>query len=231
MQFDTQLLPRNHGKPLRDNGQQYYMDDKGNRFPSVTTILNATKPQVDRDRLSNWKARIGTEEVTRISTTASRRGTQTHKQIERYLLGENPICSEASRPYWESIKPVLEKIDTVRLVEGSVFHYDLSYSGKVDCVASYKSVPCICEWKTADKPKGTVERLYEYPLQLTAYLGAVNEYYRDYGIDLNHALLVIAIPEIEAEVFWFEPQTMNSFWQKWEQRVAEYWQRRQYRGW
>jgi hypothetical protein len=231
MQFDTQLLPRNHGKPLRDNGQQYYMDDKGNRFPSVTTILNATKPQVDRDRLSNWKARIGTEEATRISTTASRRGTQTHKQIERYLLGENPICSEASRPYWESIKPVLEKIDTVRLVEGSVFHYDLSYSGKVDCVASYKGVPCICEWKTADKPKGAVERLYEYPLQLTAYLGAVNEYYRDYGIDLNHALLVIAIPEIEAEVFWFEPQTMNSFWQKWEQRVAEYWQRRQYRGW
>jgi hypothetical protein len=231
MQFDTQLLPRNHGKPLRDNGQQYYMDDKGNRFPSVTTILNATKPQVDRDRLSNWKARIGSEEATRISTTASRRGTQTHKQIERYLLGENPICSEASRPYWESIKPVLEKIDTVRLVEGSVFHYDLSYSGKVDCVASYKGVPCICEWKTADKPKGAVERLYEYPLQLTAYLGAVNEYYRDYGIDLNHALLVIAIPEIEAEVFWFEPQTMNSFWQKWEQRVAEYWQRRQYRGW
>ncbi|RUR84584.1 PD-(D/E)XK nuclease family protein [Chlorogloeopsis fritschii PCC 9212] len=231
MQFDTQLLPRNHGKPLRDNGQQYYMDDKGNRFPSVTTILNATKPQVDRDRLSNWKARIGTEEATRISTTASRRGTQTHKQIERYLLGENPICSEASHPYWESIKPVLEKIDAVRLVEGSVFHYDLSYSGKVDCVASYKGVPCICEWKTADKPKGAVERLYEYPLQLTAYLGAVNEYYRDYGIDLNHALLVIAIPEIEAEVFWFEPQTMNSFWQKWEQRVAEYWQRRQYRGW
>lgn len=130
---------------------------------------------VVRHRLNNWKSRVGIEEATRISSTASRRGTQTHKQIERYLLSENPVCPEASRPYWESIKPVLEDIDTIRLVEGSVFHYSKSYSGKVDCVASYKGIPCICEWKTADKPKGSIEHLYEYPLQLAAYLGAVNE--------------------------------------------------------
>ncbi len=226
MPFDTQLLPQINAKALRENGQQYYLDTKGNRFPSVTTILNATKPQQERERLLNWKARVGTEEATRISTTASRRGTQTHKFIEGYLLGKNPVCSQASRPYWESIKPVLEEINTIRLIEGSVFNYNLRYSGKVDCVASYKGVPCVCEWKTADKPKKSIERLYEYPLQLTAYLGAVNEYYRDYGIDVNHALLVVAIPETEAEVFWFEPDLMNDFWKKWEERVIQYWERR-----
>ncbi|MEH1785911.1 MAG: hypothetical protein V7L23_10095 [Nostoc sp.] len=78
----------------RENGKQYYVDAKGNRFPSVTIILNATKSQADRDRLLNWKARVGTEEATRISTNASRRGTQTHKQIERYLLGQNPVCPD-----------------------------------------------------------------------------------------------------------------------------------------
>ncbi|MEH1954230.1 PD-(D/E)XK nuclease family protein [Nostoc sp.] len=226
MQFDTQLLPRINSKSLRENGKQYYVDAKGKHFPSVTTILNITKPQADRDRLLNWKARVGTEEATRISTNASRRGTQTHKQIERYLLGQNPICPEASRPYWESIKPVLEEIDTVRLVEGSVFHYDLSYSGKVDCIASYQGIPCICEWKTADKPKGSIEHLYEHPLQLTAYIGATNNYYRHYGIQLNHALLVVAIPEMPAEVFWFEPAAIKDYWQQWEKRVAEYWERR-----
>ncbi|MEH2289109.1 PD-(D/E)XK nuclease family protein [Nostoc sp.] len=226
MQFDTQLLPRINSKSLRENGKQYYVDAKGNRLPSVTTILNITKPQADRDRLLNWKARVGTEEATRISTNASRRGTQTHKQIERYLLGQNPVCPEASRPYWESIKPVLEEIDTVRLVEGSVFHYDLSYSGKVDCIASYQGIPCICEWKTADKPKGSIEHLYEYPLQLTAYIGAINNYYQHDGIQLNHALLVVAIPEMPAEVFWFEPAAIKDYWQQWEKRVAEYWERR-----
>ena len=226
MPFTTQQLPRLNAKSLRNNGKQYYMDTTGKNFPSVTTILSTTKPQAERDRLNNWKSRVGMEEATRISTTASRRGTQTHKHIERYLLGENHICPEASLPYWESVKPVLEEINQVRLVEGSVFHYQMSYSGKVDCVASYQGVPCVCEWKTADKPKGSIERLYEYPLQLTAYLGAVNEYYQDYDIQINHALLVVAIPETEAEVFWFEPTAVEDYWHEWEKRVAEYWQSR-----
>lgn len=223
MPFDIQLLPSVNAKTIREDGKQYYLDASGNRFPSVTTILNLTKPQEQRDRLSNWKARIGTETATQIATRASRRGTQTHKQIERYLLGKNPDCPEASLPYWESIKPVLDKINTIRLIEGSVFNYNLNYSGKVDCVASYQGIPCICEWKTADKPKGSIERLYEYPLQMSAYLGAVNQFYRDCDIDINHALLVVAIPDMPAEIFWFELAAMNEYWKIWESRVAQYW--------
>lgn len=229
MLFNTNLLPPSQGKTVRDNGKQYHVNEQGDRLPSVTTILNATKPQADRDRLANWRSRVGTEEATRISGTASRRGTQTHKQIQRYLLGENPVCPEASRPYWESIQPVLQDINTVRLVEGFIFHYDLGYSGQVDCVASYQGVPCVCEWKTADKPKGAIERLYEYPLQLSAYLGAVNAYYQDYGIQIERALLAIAIPDTKAEVFWFEPETMNDYWQQWEKRVAEYYNQRNWK--
>ena len=220
-----QLLPCPQAKSIRENTNQYYIDAKGSSLPSVTTILNATKSQEDRDRLANWRQRVGATEANRISGTASRRGTQTHKQIQRYLLGEDTRCSDASRPYWESIEPVLQDIDAVRLIEGAVFHYDLSYAGRVDCIASYKGIPCVCEWKTADKPKGSVEHLYEYPLQLTAYLGAVNQYYHDYGIKLDHALLVVAIPGMPGEVFWFEPEAMADYWQQWEQRVAAYWRR------
>ena len=221
-----QLLPCPQAKSVRENGNQYYLDAKGDRLPSVTTILNATKPQEDRDRLASWRQRVGATEANRISGTASRRGTQTHKQIQHYLLGKGTPCPDASSPYWESIEPVLQDIDAVRLIESPVFHYDLSYAGRVDCVASYKGVPCVCEWKTADKPKGSVERLYEYPLQLSAYLGAANQYYQDYGVKLDHALLVVAIPGMPAEVFWFEPVAMTDYWQQWEQRVAEYWRRR-----
>lgn len=221
-----QLLPCPQAKSVRENGNQYYLDAKGDRLPSVTTILNGTKPQEDRDRLASWRQRVGATEANRISGTASRRGTQTHKQIQRYLLGKDSPCPDAISAYWESIEPILQDIDAVRLIESPVFHYDLSYAGRVDCVASYKGVPCVCEWKTADKPKGVVERLYEYPLQLSAYLGAVNQYYQDYGVKLDHALLVVAIPGMPAEVFWFEPVAMTDYWQQWEQRVAEYWRRR-----
>lgn len=227
MRFNLQLLPPAIAKQLRQQGKQYYVDAEGDRFPSVTTILNATKPQAERERLANWRQRVGKVEASKIASTASRRGTHTHKQIQHYLLGKETACPDASRLYWESIKPIFQDVNDIRLVEGSVFHYNLGYSGKVDCVASYQGIPCVCEWKTADKPKGTIERLYEHPLQLAAYLGAVNHYYQDYELKIDHALLVVAIPELPAEVFWFEPAAIQDYWQQWEQRVAEYWQRQQ----
>ena len=219
-------LPRANAKQLRANGKQYYLDANGNKLPSVSTILNATKPQEDRERLYNWRQRVGVTEANQISGAASRRGTGTHKQIQRYLEGKKAVCPDAIIPYWQSIEPVLQEISNIKLVEGTVFNYDLKYAGIVDCVASFRDVPCICEWKTADKPKGSIERLYDYPLQIAAYFNAVNSYYQEYAIKLNHALLVVAIPDLPAEVFWFEPEAMETYSQQWEERVAKFWNNR-----
>jgi genome maintenance exonuclease 1 len=225
MRSDSQLLPRYSAKQVRENGKQYYIDRQGGKLPSVTTILNATKPQEDRERLFNWRQRVGVAEANQISGAASRRGTGTHKQIQRYLEGKDSPCPDAILPYWQSIEPVLQDVGNVRLIEGTVFNYDLGYAGIVDCVASFRGIPCICEWKTADKPKGSIERLYDYPLQIAAYSSAVNHYYRDCDIKLEHALIVVAIPERQAEVFWLEPESMQTFWQQWEKRVAAFWKR------
>ena len=230
MRSDSQLLPRYSAKQVRENGKQYYIDRQGGKLPSVTTILNATKPQEDRERLFNWRQRVGVAEANQISGAASRRGTGTHKQIQRYLEGKDSPCPDAILPYWQSIEPVLQDVGNVRLIEGTVFNYDLGYAGIVDCVASFRGIPCICEWKTADKPKGSIERLYDYPLQIAAYSSAVNHYYRDCDIKLEHALIVVAIPERQAEVFWLEPESMQTFWQQWEKRVAAFWKRQGRRG-
>ncbi|MBW4543629.1 MAG: exonuclease [Symplocastrum torsivum CPER-KK1] len=226
MRSDTQLLPHLSAKQVRENGKQYYVDAEGAKLPSVTTILNATKPQEDRDRLFNWQQRVGVAEAKQISGAASRRGTGTHKQIQRYLEGKDSPCPDAIQPYWQSIEPILQDISHVRLIEGTVFNYDLGYAGRVDCVASFRNIPCICEWKTADKPKGSVERLYDYPLQIAAYCSAVNHYYQDYDINLEHTMLAVAIPGLPAEVFWFEPEVMQTLLQQWEERVAAFWKRR-----
>lgn len=225
MALKTQWLSHDPVRQVRADGRQYYLDPQGNRLPGVSTILNATRPQAQREALANWRQRVGPTEATRISGTASRRGTGTHKQIQRYLQGEQPICSESVKPYWASLEPVLQEIDYIRLVEGPVFHYDLGYAGQVDCIASYQDVPCICEWKTADKPKRSLERLYDYPLQLVAYWGAANQYFQDQNLRLDHALLVVAVPGMRAEVFWFEPAAIEAYWQQWLQRVAAFWRR------
>lgn len=215
-------LPSFSAKTIRQGGQGYFVDAQGIRLPSVTTILNVTKPQADWDALMRWRDRLGTVEANRVAGTASRRGTSTHKHIKNYLLGEDAPCPETAKPYWESIKPVLADIHDVQLVESAVFHYDLGYAGKVDCVASYQGIPCILDWKTADAPKGSVERLYDGPLQLAAYCGAVNHVYAEYDLKLRHALLVVAIADHPAEVFWFEPDALMERWQQWQGRVEDY---------
>ncbi len=221
-------LPPYKAKQVRESGKQYYVTDRGDRVPSVTAILNATKPPEQRKALFDWQQRIGVEEASQITRAASRRGTGTHRHVQRYLQGEATPCPEAVRPYWESMEPIVKSIEQVRLVEGTIFHDELRYGGVVDCVASFEGTPCICEWKTSDKPKKTVDRLYDYPLQLAAYCGAVNQLYQDYDLNLRHALLVVAIPEMPAEIFWFEPDAMTDYWEQWEERVDRFWRRQGY---
>jgi hypothetical protein len=220
-----QWLPRYEVKRIRTTGKQDYLSPAGDRCPSVTTILNATRSAADRARLRDWQQRIGLEQATAITHTASRRGTGTHRQIQRYLQGEPVTCSDAVAPYWQSIYPVLQALEQVRLVEGMVLHDRLRYGGVVDCVAQYQGVPCVCEWKTADRPKESVERLYDYPLQLAAYCGALNHLYQEQSLELSHALLVVAIADQPAEIFWFDAEDLAAYWQAWSDRLDQYWRR------
>jgi hypothetical protein len=221
MRPETQLLPSYSAKSIREQGQSYFLTG-GKQLPSVTTILNATKPQAAREALRQWRNRVGAAQAKQIAGIASRRGSLTHQYLKRYLLGETESCPELIKPYWESLEPVLEQIDAVRLVEGFVFDEELGYGGKVDCIASYKQVPCVLDWKTADKPRGSIERLQDGPLQLAAYCGAINACYAQQEIELHHAALITAIAGQPAEVFWFEPEAMLSYEQQWQARVAQF---------
>lgn len=217
-----ELLPTYPARSLRLKGQSYFEDAQGRQLPSVTTILNATKPAEDWEALKQWRDRVGAEEANRIARTASRRGSQTHKHIRSYLLGQAIACPDPVRPYWDSVAPVLSDIDRVHLVESVVVHDALSYGGRVDCVATYRGMPCVVDWKTADRPKGSVERLYDAPLQLAAYSGAVNQCYASEGMRVRHALLVVAIADQPAELFWFDAETLVQYWQQWQTRVEQF---------
>jgi genome maintenance exonuclease 1 len=219
------LLPTISAKSVRQGGKSFFVDSHGVRLPSVTTILNATKPQADREALARWRSRLGTEEAARVTSQASRRGTQTHQYIKKHLLGQPFTCPDGVRPYWDGLAPILADVDGVQLVESSVFHSDLGYAGTVDCVASYQGIPCIVDWKTSDRPKASVNQLYDGPLQLAAYCGAVNHSYHTHQIRIRHALIVVAIADQPAQVFWFEADDVMQYWQQWQERLAEYYRR------
>jgi hypothetical protein len=82
-------------KRIYKNGKRYYQVIQDNRiigkFPSVTTILSATKPEKDKQKLDEWKNRLGIENAEKVSQDAADRGTVMHRIIEvwsqdRYLF-------------------------------------------------------------------------------------------------------------------------------------------------
>lgn len=101
------------------------------------------------------------------------------------------------------MKTVLSEIGDVMVTEGVVQHEELGYSGTVDCVAYYRlinsykvgeadSYDCLCrgelcviEWKTSTKPRPQIKDLYDYPLQIVAYAGAINNDVR-YSFKVNY---------------------------------------------
>lgn len=225
MQPSPNLLPAVSARSIRHGGRSYFVDERGCRLPSVSSILSATKPPEDREALLRWRQRLGDAEARRVAGQASRRGTLTHQYLRHYLLGKDMACPEAARPYWESLEAVMSQLDQVRLVESPVFHYDLGYAGRVDCVASYRGMPCVVDWKTSDRPKGTIERLYDSPIQLAAYCGAVNHAYAEHDIHIREALMVVAIPGQTAETFHIQTDALKEYWQSWQERVALYYRR------
>lgn len=212
------LLPHYYGKLTRENGIGYLEDSRGIKLPSVTSILKADKPPIEKAQLKNWRQKVGNEEANRIIQASRQRGILIHQQIKNYFLDEPIICPEFLKPYWHNLLPILENIHNIRLIEANLFHYYLGYSGRVDCVANYCNIPCVLEFKTAER----IKPLYDEPLQLAAYCGAVN---RQYGLRIKNTLVIVTTPD-EAIVHWLEPKEVMQKWHQWEKKVTEFWSNR-----
>jgi len=119
----------NHvGSELQDlqteniDGKRHYVTPDGNKYISITTLLS----NLSKAGIQKWRERVGAEEANRISTKASRQGNAVHKLCERYIQNEEGFLTE-SMPHlvemFESILPLLERIDNVHCVEGALYSY------------------------------------------------------------------------------------------------------------
>lgn len=173
-------------------GEDRFYEFDGKVYPSVTTILSATR---DNSGLLRWREKVGEEEANRISEEALARGSKLHEFVENYLRdGVAPDFDgeweESWLQWWypNMFKPVL--------LEAPIYS-SLGYSGTMDCLGERDGKIVLYDWKTASKPKDG-RYVDEYRLQVAAYACAVEE---RYGVEVDHACIVIAVPGQEAQEF------------------------------
>ena len=225
-----------YSKLSRDDssGKRLYATPDGSKVPSVTTILDKTKPEESRIALANWRKAVGEQKAQQITTEAASRGTRMHKYLEDYVNGE-VLKDTVSNPYAQQslvmAKKVIEvgfpKITEVWGVEVPLYFPEL-YAGTTDCVGIHDGDQSILDYKQTNKPK-KLEFIDDYFIQLTAYAMAHNEVH---GTNIRKGVILMCVkPEVSKPGVWAEPQyqefilepTDFDYWtERWCQRVSEY---------
>ncbi len=163
-----------------ENGiRRYLLGDV--KLPGVTSVLDATKSEEEKEALKNWKDRLGHIESEKITKAASDRGSRMHSYLESYLLGrENLSFFDDNEQYKLMAKEIIDKglknrLEEIWGVECTLYYPD-KYAGTADCVGVYEGKECIIDFKNANKPK-KLEYVDTWFLQTAAYSLAHNIVY------------------------------------------------------
>jgi len=200
--------------------KRVYQTPDGERLPSVTTILSATK---DMTALNEWRKRVGVDKAQQITTEAAGVGSAMHANLERFLIGEqrqpgnNPVHVQANRMADVIIQNGLSKMNEVWAMEQSLYFPGL-YSGTTDLVGVYDGEPAIADHKRTNKPK-KAEWVEDYLIQLVAYSEAHNEVY---GTNIRRGVIFMCSRDLQYQQFDLTPDNYNKYQDMWLKKVEEY---------
>jgi mitochondrial genome maintenance exonuclease 1 len=112
--------------------------------------------------------------------------------IHDHLSGKPVVPTTELEGCWSSLSKVLPDLGKILNLESPVCHPTLQYRGIIDCVAEFRldiyhfkftdvlnikpirGEPMVIEWKKSDRKKPIIQYTYDAPLQMTAYIGAIN---------------------------------------------------------
>lgn len=221
------LKPKFTYSPLtRDEstGKRLYATPDGFKVPSVTTILDKTKPEESRIALANWRKAVGEAKAQAITTEAANRGTRMHKFLEDYIKGI-PLNESITNPYAQQSQKmakivIAEGLKHVNEVWGSEvpLYFPELYAGTTDCVGVHQGDEAILDFKQTNKPKKR-EHIDDYFIQLTAYAMAHNEVH---GTNIRKGVILMCSKDYEYQEFVLEPKDFDYWTERWCQRVEEY---------
>ena len=218
----TSPYPYQEFKRKSVNGKRLYENPYGDPVPSVTTILDKTKPKEKREALNRWKKRVGEANAQRIVAEASDNGSRMHAILEYWVknetyTGETTILSETMA---DIIKQnVQDDIDEVWGSEVNLCYPQL-YAGTTDLVGVYKGKPTIMDFKQTNKPKKR-EWIDDYFMQGAAYALAHNELYET---KIESIAIFMCSREGQFQLFEVDEKEFTDWETKWALRLQEFYE-------
>lgn len=200
------------------------------KIPSVTRVLQQTMPMEQAFYLERWKQKmimeLGEEGFIEYTAAIFSKGKQFHSSLEALLLSSEDQIPEKDgidvSGYLSSVEHILGDVCGVKALESAVHHHTLCYRGLVDCVAEYRGKLCVIDWKTSEKPKPHLRDTFDNPLQVAAYIGAIN-HDENYNFQVPCGLIVVAYKDgSPAHPHFMDAELCSQYWNKWLLRLEEF---------
>ena len=195
------------------------------RLPSVTTILDATKNEESKKKLSQWMLIKGKTEATRIKNQAAERGTAMHTYLEKYLGKSGHLdltdTGRVAKPMAETvIKEGLNgKLSEIWGTEITLYYPGL-YAGVTDVVGVYDYEDSIIDFKQSNRPKRK-EWVEDYFIQIGAYAMAHNYVHRT---QITQGVILMCTPDCFFQKFIVKGKEFIKYQHKFLERVGKYYE-------
>jgi genome maintenance exonuclease 1 len=181
-------------KQINSDSGRMYETMEGERFPSITTVLNL----YNKNFITEWKSTVGEEYANKVASQAARRGTIIHESVEHYLSNRSvPFVSFRQQELFKSIRPLLNDINNVHCLEQRLFSRHLKIAGTVDCIAEHEGRLSVIDFKTSSRTKEK-NKIENYFMQCTAYAIMYEELT---GIPIQKIVIIIAVEDDFPQIF------------------------------
>ena len=208
-------------------GSRHY-DVGGDKYPSVTSILESTKPQEDKDALLKWKKDVGFKQAALISKQSSERGTSLHQYLEAILLNKmnGELLEETNLPKKMAETIIENGINNhVSEVYGceAVLYYDGNYkfAGTADAIVNSSDNKIkILDFKQSNKiKKREYSVITQYGHQLALYSIAHDNMF---GTNIKSSEILMCTPNLIFQKFEFKDEEFENLKKEAMIRVEQY---------
>jgi genome maintenance exonuclease 1 len=208
-------------RETQESGRTY--DINGQKLPSVTTILGATRSAESEAKLAEWRQKLGEKKADQVRDDAAARGTIMHRILEGYIKGEQhmdmtDLGKEAGIMAQNIIdRGLFKPLEEVWGLEMPLWYPDL-YAGACDVVGIYDGRESIIDFKQSNKFKKR-EWIDDYFIQCAAYAMAHNCVY---GTSINSGVILISVKGGEVWRYVSRGTEFRDFTYRWLERIGKY---------
>lgn len=205
------------------SGERLYNIGKA-KLPSVTTILQATMPEEKKQKLAEWRQRVGENKAEYIKNDAAKRGTAMHTYLEYYIDGKGLLdLTELGQVARAMAKTIIDKgfVDLTELWGSEVTLFSEGrYAGATDAVGVYQGRDSIIDFKQSNKPKRD-EYITDYKLQMAAYATAHDQMH---GTSIEQGVILMCTPDNFFQRFIINGSEFRKCRLEWLKRVDQYYE-------